>query len=130
MIRTGRPALELTTCLVAILLVSCHRTASPPTVQPTAASASPPTAHTVRPDVHEAHAAPSPPSNATVVAPQADDAVDSSPSLRPVVLFDSYHAHNFIFRGLVPGEHTYHRFTGLRRAAQLLEHRGCEVREL
>ncbi len=49
---------------------------------------------------------------------------------KPVVLFDSYHAHNFIHRGLVPNEHTYHRFTGLRRAAKLLESRGCEVHEM
>lgn len=48
----------------------------------------------------------------------------------PVVLFDSFHAHNFLHRGLVPGEHSYHHFTGLRRAAKLLEERGCEVREL
>lgn len=48
----------------------------------------------------------------------------------PVVLFDSYHAHNFIHRGLVPGEHNYHHLSGLRRAAKLLEARGCEIREL
>lgn len=52
------------------------------------------------------------------------------PSKPPVVLFDSFHAHNFLHRGLVPGEHSYHHFTGLRRAAKLLEKRGCEVREL
>lgn len=49
---------------------------------------------------------------------------------RPVVLLDSYHAHNFVHRGLVPGEHTYHAFTALRRACRLLEQRGCQVREL
>ena len=48
----------------------------------------------------------------------------------PVVLFDSFHAHNFLDRGLIPGEHTYHRFTGLRRAASLLSDRQVEVREL
>lgn len=48
----------------------------------------------------------------------------------PLVLFDSFHAHNFLHRGLVPDEHSYHHFTGLRRAARLLEQRGCEVREL
>ncbi len=49
---------------------------------------------------------------------------------RPVVLFDSFHAHNFLDRGLIPGEHTYHRITGLRRARELLTDREVEVREL
>ena len=47
----------------------------------------------------------------------------------PVVLFDSYHAHNFIHRGLRSGEYSYHSITGLRRAVELLRQRGCEVRE-
>lgn len=45
------------------------------------------------------------------------------------MLVDSYHAHNFLHRGLVPGEHNYHCYTGLRRGLGLLETRGCEVRE-
>ncbi len=54
----------------------------------------------------------------------------SAPSKQPLVLFDSFHAHNFLDRGLTPGEHTYHRYTGLRRAANLLSDRQVEVREL
>ncbi len=45
-------------------------------------------------------------------------------------MFDSFHAHNFLERGLVPGEHTYHRITSLRRAASLLTDRELEVREM
>lgn len=63
-------------------------------------------------------------------AAAVNQALPIRPGARPVVLFDSYHAHNFIHRGLVPDEHTYHQFVGLRRAAKLLEQRGCEVREL
>ncbi len=48
----------------------------------------------------------------------------------PTVLFDSYHAHNFLDRGLQPGEHLYHHLTGLRRAAGLLRQRQVEVGEL
>lgn len=61
----------------------------------------------------------------TTTAPAAVPA-----SRQPLVLFDSFHAHNFLDRGLIPGEHTYHRFTGLRRAASLLSDRQVEVREL
>lgn len=59
-----------------------------------------------------------------------DQASVSLKTTQPVVLFDSFHAHNFLDRGLIPGEHTYHRFTGLRRAASLLSDRNAEVREL
>lgn len=51
-------------------------------------------------------------------------------SALPIVLFDSFHAHNFLDRGLIPGEHTYHRFTALRRAANLLTDRQVDVQEL
>ncbi len=52
------------------------------------------------------------------------------PSARKRILFDSYHAHNFLYRGLVPGEYAYHRMVGLRRASRLLENRGQQVEEL
>ncbi|MFO1062410.1 MAG: hypothetical protein U0892_00870 [Pirellulales bacterium] len=60
----------------------------------------------------------------------ADDEAKEVFDHKPVVLFDSYHAHNFIHRGLVPGEYVYHRYTGYRRAAGLLRERGCDVQEL
>ncbi|HBE71887.1 MAG TPA: hypothetical protein DDW52_27410 [Planctomycetaceae bacterium] len=46
------------------------------------------------------------------------------------VLIDSYHAHNFLHRGLRPKEYSYHCYSALRRAADLLKRRGCEVSEL
>lgn len=49
---------------------------------------------------------------------------------RPRVLLDSYHAHNFLHRGLQEHEYRYHQYSGLRRAAKLLTNRGCEVDEL
>ncbi|MCC6507496.1 MAG: hypothetical protein IT423_00205 [Pirellulaceae bacterium] len=56
--------------------------------------------------------------------------IETDDQTNPVVLFDSYHAHNFLDRGLVPGENTYHGITGLRRAAKLLTQRGVDVGEL
>lgn len=49
---------------------------------------------------------------------------------QPKVLFDSYHAHNFLHRGLREHEYGYHQYSGLRRAAKLLTNRGCDVDEL
>ncbi len=49
---------------------------------------------------------------------------------KPRVLFDSYHAHNFLHRGLKEREYSYHQYSALRRAAKLLENRGCVVDEL
>ncbi len=61
---------------------------------------------------------------------QATEQKLSAHAEQPLVLFDSFHAHNFLDRGLIPGEHTYHRFTGLRRAAGLLTDRQVDVQEL
>lgn len=46
------------------------------------------------------------------------------------VLLDSYHAHNFLHRGLRPKEYSYHCYSALRRAVDLLKRRGCEITEL
>lgn len=69
-----------------------------------------------------------------VIATEANGTASRSPAeppsdAAPVVLFDSYHAHNFLHLGLRPGEYSYHVYSGLRRAAQLLEQRGCVVEE-
>ena len=70
------------------------------------------------------------PATTAIAAPAQDASSKTRSDEQPKVLFDSFHAHNFLDRGLLPGEHTYHHYTGLRRAVAMLSDRQVDVSEL